>query len=425
MKTVSTLLLIALLSSTCVSAIAFARTVFQMNLNSAIEPAYTGTGSLVEYDVDYWWIPNISKDEVVLVNIVQDRTICYDSWLKYSNLTEFQHGWCFGTHNHDFVADKTDNYLLKIQASYGGFNYTITCDHPIWKEPMRIVRGNLSEGKVFNYWIPNVSKDKVFLMSVFQDRTICYDSWLYYSNLTELQHGWCFGTHNHDFVADKTDNYLLKIQASYGGFNYTIKHSATRTRVSFSLYPNPAWLGEVVTLVGNLTAHDNLPIDGAKVAVKSNGTQVATLTTNSTGWFKASGPVGSAGIFNVTVEYEGSGQYMPSSAWEILTVNQVKIETWIYAIFIPNPVTPGETCTLKGVLLDEFSNPIKLATVTLEYSTDYGLTWNSAGSLTTNSIGIFSTTFTAPSVGTYLVKISYAGSPSYESTTAVEPLIVR
>jgi hypothetical protein len=195
------------------------------------------------------------------------------------------------------------------------------------------------------------------------------------------------------------------------------------TRTTFFLDPNPAIWGQTITLFGNLTTKDNNPIASAPVTIKLSGVPVATLQTNSSGWFQVSGRVMSAGTFNITVEYAGSTQYLPSLDREVLVVN--KAETSIYAIFVPNPVNSGGTCMLKGILVDQFSNPIKFATLSLEYSTDYGSTWKFAGILTTNSHGIFSKTFTAPSPATYIVRISYAGSPSYEPSTADTPLVVR
>lgn len=195
------------------------------------------------------------------------------------------------------------------------------------------------------------------------------------------------------------------------------------TELQFDIEPNPVMVGQTVCVTGNVTTDDNSPIHNAQVIVKSNGTHVAALTTNSTGWFRACRRVESAGTFNITIQYDGSTLYLPSSDWEILIVN--KAETRIYSIFVPNPVNSGETCMLEGVLLGQFSNPIRFAIVSLEYSIDYGSTWHPAGTLTTDSYGIFSYTFTAPSPGTYLVKISYAGSPNYESSATDILLIVR
>jgi hypothetical protein len=181
-------------------------------------------------------------------------------------------------------------------------------------------------------------------------------------------------------------------------------------------------VGQDVNLLGKLT-HEGLPIPSAPIKILLNNTFITTLTTNATGWFKATGKSGSIGTFNLTIRYEGSLQYLPCYASQKLIIR--KVQTWIYAIFNPNPVNVGENCELHGVLVDQFSNPIGSASVKLEYSTDYGLTWHPAGTLTTNSYGVLSKTFTAPPPGIYLVRIKYAGTPSHESSTAIIALIVR
>jgi PKD repeat protein len=200
-------------------------------------------------------------------------------------------------------------------------------------------------------------------------------------------------------------------------------HSRYATKISISLSPNPVIIQQSVTLLGNLTTTNNLPINGATIIIKSDNFQIATLTTNSTGWFTATAPAKPAGTFNITAEYAGSTQYLPSSDWEILTVQ--KAETAIYATFVPNPVKTNSSCELRGILTDQFGNPIKLANVSLYYSTDYGSSWHFAGTLTTNRYGTFSTTFTTPSPGTYIVRTSYEGSPIHKPSTADTPLIVR
>jgi len=218
---------------------------------------------------------------------------------------------------------------------------------------------------------------------------------------------------------------------SEDGHVYALSGPTIPTKIAFALKPNPAIFGQSITLLGNLTAKTNAPISGAKVTVKSNGTAVATLTTNSTGWFKITGKqwfkpstiTAYAGTFNITVSYIGSMQYLPSSYWKILTVK--KAATEIYAKFSINPVAPGANSTLKGILVDRFSNPIKYAKVTLRYSQDYGLTWTTIATLTTSSYGTFSKIITAPSTGTYIYRMKYAGTLNYLSSTTDIPLIVR
>jgi hypothetical protein len=204
----------------------------------------------------------------------------------------------------------------------------------------------------------------------------------------------------------------------------TVNVGRVPTKISFSLVPNPAYAGTSVTLLGNLTTFNNLPVPSATVTIKSNGTAVASLKTNSTGWFKASGTVGSAGTYNITIVYAGSSQLYPSSSWKILTVIS-KVQTKIYARIVPNPASPGATITLEGILIDKLGSSIISATISLQYSSNFGSTWISLGTVTTNSYGIFTKTLTAPSFGTYIYRMSYAGSSSYASTTTDIPLIVR
>lgn len=98
------------------------------------------------------------------------------------------------------------------------------------------------------------------------------------------------------------------------------------TNVSFSLSPNPVIVGQTVTLKGNLTDVGNNPISHAPVELwvkigASPWQYVANLSTNSTGWFQASGTVASAGTYSVAVVYRGTSQYNLSYRIETLVVN--------------------------------------------------------------------------------------------------------
>lgn len=216
--------------------------------------------------------------------------------------------------------------------------------------------------------------------------------------------------------------------ADYVGFFYPGSHpqinATIPTKVQCSLNPNPVEVGKSVTLLGNLIRTDtNMPIPSAKITVLLGKSPVGTLTTNSTGWFKAVGQVQSPGSYNVNCSYAGTTQYKPSYC---LTTLIVKAQTKIYARVFPNPVSPGATTTLEGILITQFSAPIKSATISLQYSANWGVTWVSFGNITTNSYGIFSKTFTAPTqVGTYTFRMTYAGSPTLSPSTADALLAVR
>jgi len=168
--------------------------------------------------------------------------------------------------------------------------------------------GNLSVNGL-DYWWFSANAGDVLLIGIEADSYYSWTSALYYSNLTLIQTISDYNAHNHMFVATKTDNYLLVLSSGDNSFNYTIRHNSGSERMpttlKFSLEPNPAAVGKAVTLQGNLTSNGN-PIGSAQVTIKLGASTVGTLVTNSTGWFKASGSVGSAGTYNITVQYAGS-----------------------------------------------------------------------------------------------------------------------
>jgi len=202
------------------------------------------------------------------------------------------------------------------------------------------------------------------------------------------------------------------------------------TVLDFSFTPNPAAPGDTVTLSGTLKTVGGSPVYPAQVRVEyspDGGTTwhyIWTLNTNASGAFSQSFAAPTVGEYLVRVSYAGSTIYNPSSDTETLIVSGLT-ESWIYFIFTPNPASTGQTVTLKGILVDDSSNPIGSAALTVRYSTDHGTTWHSALTLTTNQYGIFSQTFTAPSTGTYLVQVSYAGSPTYKPSSSNAYLVVQ
>lgn len=98
------------------------------------------------------------------------------------------------------------------------------------------------------------------------------------------------------------------------------------TKISFDLSPNPATIGQTITLAGNLTDQYSNPISHAPVEVLysiDNGVTwvyAGTLQTNSTGWFKAKGKLTVIGYYLIKVRYKGTPKYNPSHHIETLTI---------------------------------------------------------------------------------------------------------
>lgn len=201
------------------------------------------------------------------------------------------------------------------------------------------------------------------------------------------------------------------------------------TEVAFSFIPNPVYVGQTVTLIGNLTDVNKNGIPGAQILLEfstDGGTTwhpAGTLTTNATGWFEAGGPVNSVATFLMNASYSGSPIYRPSSSIETLIVT--KMDTVVSFTLTPNPAVVNEDVTLLGNLTDSFNNPISGASVEIYYSADDGVTWNVAGALITNGTGWFGpASGPLSATGVYKIAIVYWGSGQYNFSYHIETLQV-
>jgi len=194
------------------------------------------------------------------------------------------------------------------------------------------------------------------------------------------------------------------------------------TNLDFSLTPNPAYVGQTVTMLGNLTDELNHPINDTAVEIFVNGKFVGSLFTNSSGWFTASAKVYTAGTFIVKVVFDGSEIYKPSNHIETLTVQ--KMNTKVSFTLSPNPAKAGQTITMLGNLTDINNNLIGNAPLEV-YVKTYTGPWQYMGTIFTNSSGWFKASAPAPSVGTYTVRVECAGSPQYHPSFDERVLVVE
>jgi hypothetical protein len=98
--------------------------------------------------------------------------------------------------------------------------------------------------------------------------------------------------------------------------------------------------------------------------------------------------------------------------------------TMVFFNINPNPATVGDTITLKGILVDEFSQPLADETVKL-YARPLAGSWRYITSLTTSEYGVFMWSATIPVTGTFIFAVYYPGSETYESTYNLAILIVK
>jgi len=110
--------------------------------------------------------------------------------------------------------------------------------------------------------------------------------------------------------------------------------------------------------------------------------------------------------------------------YKIVGVPIEKLSTMVYFNLNPNPAKVGETVTLKGILVDEFSQPLASETVKL-YGRPLAGSWRYVTSLTTNAYGIFTWQAKIPIQGTFIFAVYYPGSEAYESCYNFAILIVQ
>jgi parallel beta-helix repeat protein len=197
----------------------------------------------------------------------------------------------------------------------------------------------------------------------------------------------------------------------------------SNTELDFFLIPNPAYVGQTVTMLGSLIDRLGHPLNNAMVNVFLNGTFKGNLFTNSSGWFKASARVNTTGTYIIKVAYSGSEIYKPSNHIETLRVCR-KIDTNGLFTLSPNPAAVGQTITMLGNLTDVDGNLI--GSIPLEVYTKKGSgSWQYIGTISTNSSGWFQASGKITSAGIYLVAVLYKGSYKYNSSYHIETLTVN
>jgi predicted esterase len=230
-------------------------------------------------------------------------------------------------------------------------------------------------------------------------------------------------THDAPFLVQGRENEI---------FSWFNDHPLWIDRSMFSFSPNPALPGQTVTLSGTLKDVNGNPVFPAQVTVEysTNGgvtwNYIWTLNTNVAGQFSQSFGAPGLGTYLARVSYAGSATNNPSNHTDTLVVQTtVKVDTNITFTLSPNPANPGQTVTLSGNLTDVNGNPVYPAQLIVDYSVDGGTTWNYIWTLDTNATAGFSQTFTAPSVGSYLARVSYAGNATHNPSSDTKTFVVN
>lgn len=188
----------------------------------------------------------------------------------------------------------------------------------------------------------------------------------------------------------KRANFNVTMNETEMNVYLTTPRALNTTRLEFSFLPNPAYAGQTVTLLGNLTDKYSQPVSNVKVNLFVNGTLAGNLFTNSSGWFQAYGKVSTPGTYNITAFYNGSQNNNPSGHTEILAVHVVTIKVWTdkTAYHVGETVkvyvrvkNGGSTLLVRATIALKLSNgnlyPVLNMTTTLPANYDSGdVLWN-------------------------------------------------
>lgn len=104
-----------------------------------------------------------------------------------------------------------------------------------------------------------------------------------------------------------------------------------------------------------------------------------------------------------------------------------KLPTALYSRLEPNPASIGDTLTLAGILVDEFSTPLSDEPVGL-YARPLAGSWTHVTSVVTNAYGIFMWQAAIPGTvtpGVYIFAVYYPGSKMYEPTYSLATLVIQ
>ncbi len=206
-------------------------------------------------------------------------------------------------------------------------------------------------------------------------------------------------------TAAGTYTYALTCGGIESGYaTLTVNGPKTNSATTMTATPNPATVGQTVSLKATVTGSGATPtgnvafvFDGITLGTAAlNGSGVATLAASSNG--QVPGP------YAITAEYQGSSTYNSSNATPVtVTLNKAPTATTISAN--PTSVTPPGTVTLTATVTRTTGTGSPSGSVTFYYTTI------ALGTAKLNGSGVAS--FTASSngipAGKYGIVAKYAG----------------
>ena len=193
---------------------------------------------------------------------------------------------------------------------------------------------------------------------------------------------------------------------SYNGLMVEGTFPALPEKTKITLTTNNPYVGEDLTIRGQLTDKNDINIEHAQLSVYVNNEFVANVTTNSNGEYFLNYTTTMLGQNNVTVIYDETENYVPCN----LTCNFITLLK--PTIIIVNDIENNkihDNITISGQLTDKDEIKLNNKSIMIQINDEEYQT-------TTNNNGTYTLTITTTKIGTNNVTILFTGDNKYQNT---------
>ncbi|KZX14502.1 hypothetical protein MBCUT_20740 [Methanobrevibacter cuticularis] len=313
------------------------------------------------------------------------------------------------------VTVEYNRIISLVGVNITGYNDNSSFDHNWWGV-------NDISNKIFgidtnNHYILNItnssSLDDVHFGDIVRFYLLVLNTTLNNSGVENLPDFVINGTLNNvDYVVSRDDGFIYKfavpkvgnntlnasLDAAYNITSFIATKASTNSTIVVN--PNPAQIGENVTVSGVLANHTGIGF----VNVTVDGTLFANVTVDVSGYWELNYTTNRTGTdLEVIVSFAGNENYTSFTNTTNFNVTKLGANS---TVNIPRTVKTGKTITIDGVLVDENGNPIANAPINVTVD-------GKVYSLTTDSNGRWSLTYKPTHTGNVNIMVDYAGNDKY------------
>ncbi len=197
--------------------------------------------------------------------------------------------------------------------------------------------------------------------------------------------------------------------SSSGTTTQFVNASVAQTTTTVTATPNPAGLGQLVTLTASVFSTSSTPTTGA-VDFRDGGVDLGSTSLNGAGQASLSLSTFTVGTHSITATYSGTANFGASTGSTTLTVNQETTTTTITSLTAnPNPAAVGQVVTLTATVTSTAGVPS--GTVTFLFGT------TNLGTAALNGLGKATLNFVTLTPGTQTITAFYEGTPSFTGSS--------